>query len=405
MKIEIFAQNLTMKNSSAKSLFNRTTADKVMKFHKSFPNYEPTPLISLASLAKKLGVGGIYVKDESHRFGLNAFKVLGGSWATAKYIAKYLNESEDVISYAFLTSEETREKIKGITIVTATDGNHGKGIAWTAKQLKLPCKVFVPRNTTQERIENIQKEGAEVFRTDWDYDDTLRYAVRIAKEIGGTVIQDTTWGDYEEIPTWTMQGYMTMAAEALAQLKLIGISEPSHVFLQAGAGSMAGGVVGYFANVLENQPTVAVMEAADSACFYQTAKAADGKLHFIQNDMNTIMAGLAVGEPCTVAWQILKGYADVFLAVPDIISAKGMRILGNPLADDCRVISGESGALGLGVLAQAMQDNDLVWLKEKLHLDKYSQILLFSTEGDTDRKRYEEIVWDGAWSSAEKFIN
>lgn len=399
MEIEAFAQNLTKKDSKIKTLFNQTIADKTMQFHKSFPEYKPTPLVSLNSLAKKLGVKGIYIKDESKRFGLNAFKVLGGSYAIAKYIAKYLKEPEEKMSYSFLTSAETRDKIKGITIVTATDGNHGKGIAWTARQLNLPCKVFVPRNTTEERIQNIRKEGAEVFKTDCDYDDTLHYAVKVAKEINGTVIQDTTFDNYEEIPTWTMQGYMTMAAEALTQLHLLGISEPSHIFLQAGAGSFAGGMAGYYANALEHQPIIALMEAADSACIYQTAKAADGSLHFIQNDMNTIMAGLAVGEPCTVAWEILKDYVDVFLSVPDKYTAKGIRVLGNPLQSDNRIISGESGAVTLGVLIQTLQNKDLTWLKEMLHLNADSQILLFSTEGDTDRNRYEKIVWDGAWSS------
>lgn len=403
MEIEAYVQNLAKKDSELKQLFNQKIADKVMRFHKSFPQYETTPLVSLSSLAKKLGVGGIYVKDESKRFGLNAFKVLGGSYAIAKYIAKILNEPEDKMSYDFLTSDEIKEKIKGMTIVTATDGNHGKGIAWTARQLGLPCKVFVPRNTTDERIENISSEGAEVFRTEWDYDDTLRHAVKVAEDIGGTVIQDTAWDGYEEVPAWTMQGYMTMAAEALTQLRLTGISELSHVFVQAGAGSMAGSVVGYYANALEKQPVIALAEASDSACFYQTAKANDGKLHFIDNDMNTIMAGLAVGEPCTVAWKILKEYVDVFLSVQDTITAKGMRVLGNPLQGDSRIISGESGAVTLGVLVQTLQDNDLSWLREKLGLNKSSQILLFSTEGDTDRRRYEEIVWDGAWNSEKSF--
>ena len=400
MEIEAFAQDLKIKDSKLKPLFSQVVADKVMRFHKSFPQYKPTPLVSLSALAQKLGVSGIYVKDESKRFGLNAFKVLGGSYAIAKYIAKYLNEPEENMSYSFLTSKEVKKKIKGLSIVTATDGNHGKGIAWTSRQLDLPCKVFVPRNTTEERIKNIENEGAEVFRTDWDYDDTRRHAVKIAEKTGGVIIQDTTWDGYEEIPAWTMQGYITMAAEALTQLKLNGISEPSHVFVQAGAGSMAGSVVGYYANALEHQPVIALAEANDSACFYQTAKASDGKLHFIQNEMNTIMAGLAVGEPCTVAWEILKNYIDIFLAVPDIITAKGMRILGNPLSDDCRIISGESGAVTLGVLAETLQNKDLTWLKEKLGLNSQSQILLFSTEGDTDCKRYEQIVWDGAWNSA-----
>ena len=399
MEIEAFVQNFVPKSSNEKYLFNQDIANKVIKFHRSFPQYEPTPLISLKSLAKGLGVGGIYVKDESKRFDLNAFKVLGGSYAIAKYIAKYLNEPEDNISYSFLISDETKEKLKGLTIVTATDGNHGKGIAWTSRQLGLSCKVFVPRNTTDERIKNINIEGAEVIRTDWDYDDTLRYAVKVAENIGGTVIQDTAWKGYEEIPTWTMQGYITMAAEAFSQLKSIGVTEPTHVFVQAGAGSMAGSVVGYYANVLKHQPKIALIEAEDSSCFYQTAKANDGKLHFIQNDMNTIMAGLAVGEPCTVAWGILKNYVDVFLSVPDEITAKGMRILGNPLPNDRRIISGESGAVTLGVTVQALQDEDLTWLKEMLGLNAQSQILLFSTEGDTDRKRYEKIVWDGAWNS------
>ena len=193
-----------------------------------------------------------------------------------------------------------------------------------------------------------------------------------------------------------MQGYGTMGFEAWGQLP----EKPTHIFLQAGVGSMAGAVTGFFSNVYkEDRPIITIVEPNKADCLFRTAEANDGKLHFVTGDMNTIMAGLACGEPCSIGWNVLHSYADNFISCPDYAAAKGMRILGNPEGKDGKVISGESGAATVGCVAEIMTNPDLAWLKEKLQLDENSKVLFFSTEGDTDKENYKAVVWDGKYPS------
>lgn len=191
-----------------------------------------------------------------------------------------------------------------------------------------------------------------------------------------------------------MQGYTTMAFEAVEQLKG---EKPTHIFLQAGVGAMSGAITGFFADLYgdEERPVITVVEPNKADCIYRTAKAADGRIHAVGGDMDTIMAGLACGEPCTIGWNVLRDHADHFVSMPDYVAAKGMRILGNPMGNDPRVVSGESGASTLGLVAEIMQNRSLDWLREELQLGTDSRILCFSTEGDTDRENYRRIVWDG----------
>ena len=212
----------------------------------------------------------------------------------------------------------------------------------------------------------------------------------------GVMVQDTAWDGYEEIPSWIMQGYGTMASEADEQLREYGCDRPTHIFIQAGVGSLAGAVQGYFANRYpDNPPMVVVMEADSAACLYKGAKAADGSIRIVDGDMPTIMAGLACGEPNTISWDILKNHVSVFTSCPDWVSARGMRLLAAPVKGDPQVTSGESGAVGMGLLSAVMEQEEYRDLRELLKLDKNSTVLLFSTEGDTDPQRYKEIVWDG----------
>lgn len=370
--------------------------NKARKFHESFPEYTKTPLVNLDHLAKDLGVGGIYIKDESHRFGLNAFKVLGGSYAMAKYLAQKLNKDISELSYEKLTSDEIRKQLGEITFVTATDGNHGRGVAWTARQLKQKSVVYMPKGSSFIRLKNIQAEGAEASITDMNYDDAVRLAAENAEKHGWVVVQDTAWDGYEEIPAWIMQGYGTMASEALEQLNEMGVERPTHIFVQAGVGSLAGAVQGYFASVFgDNCPTTVIVEADEAACLYKSALANDGEPRVVGGDMPTIMAGLACGEPNTIGWKVLRDYSKAFVSCPDWVAARGMRVLGNPLKGDKRVISGESGAVTAGLISSIMTRDDMQELKKALKLDENSRVLLFSTEGDTDPIRYREIAWDG----------
>ena len=374
-----------------------TEIKKARAFHESFPQYAQTPLAKLDQMAAYLGVKEVYVKDESYRFGLNAFKVLGGSFAMARYIAGETGKDVSELPYAVLTSDKLREEFGQATFFTATDGNHGRGVAWAANRLGQKAVVHMPKGTTQTRLENIKKEGALVDITDMNYDDCVRLAAKEASETErGVVVQDTAWDGYEEIPAWIMQGYGTMAAEASEQLKAAGCDRPTHVFVQAGVGSLAGAVVGYFTNLYpDNPPTFVVVEADVAACLYKGAAAGDGAPRIVDGDMQTIMAGLACGEPNTISWDILKNHVKVFISAPDWVAAKGMRMLSAPIKGDPQVTSGESGAAPFGALAAMMTMAAYQDLRNDIGLDENSKVLLFSTEGDTDPDRYKNIVWEG----------
>lgn len=368
-------------------------------FHEGFPQYSVTPLADLEGMAGRLGLGGLYVKDESYRFGLNAFKVLGGSFAMARYIAQQTGRDIADTTFDYLTGDELQKDFGQATFFTATDGNHGRGVAWAANRLGQKAVVHMPKGSTQTRLENIAKEGAEVTIEELNYDDCVRLAAKEADETEhGVIVQDTAWDGYEEIPSWIMQGYGTMSSEAAEQLRALEVNRPTHVFVQAGVGSLASSVVGYFANLFPScPPTFVVMEAGAADCLYQSAKAADGDPRIVGGDLETIMAGLACGEPNTIGWDILRNHVTAFVSCPDWVSAKGMRMLAAPLAGDPAVTSGESGAVGMGVVSTIMEDPDYADLKEALGLDGNSRVLLFSTEGDTDPIRYREVVWGGAY--------
>ncbi|HCU2818767.1 TPA: diaminopropionate ammonia-lyase [Clostridioides difficile] len=379
---------------------NEEEITKVRNFHKSFPQYKETPLANLEGLAKKLGVAGVYVKDESYRFGLNAFKVLGGSYSMGRYLAQRLDTDISELGYDKLTSKEIKEKLGEITFFTATDGNHGRGVAWTANKLGQKSVVLMPKGSSEFRLNKIKGEGADASITDLNYDDAVRLANDYAEaDDHGVMVQDTAWDGYEEIPAWIMQGYGTMAQEAIEQLKEYGVDRPTHVFVQAGVGSLAGAVQGYVVSIYDECPITVVVEADEADCYYKSAEAGDGKPRFVGGDMPTIMAGLACGEPNTIGFEVLKNHAAAFVSAPDWVSAKGMRTLGNPLNGDEKVISGESGAVTTGLLVAAMEREDLADLRKDLKLDENSRILLISTEGDTDPDKYRSIVWDGEYPS------
>ena len=375
--------------------FREREARQVLHYHRSFPEYQETPLADLSALANHLGVAGFYVKDESFRFGLNAFKVLGGSWCIGNYIAKQLGRPPEELTFDWLTAPETRNALGPLTFVTATDGNHGRGIAWTAARLGQSSYVYMPRGSARERLDNIRAAGANASITDMLYDDVVRFARDQAEKNGWVLTQDTAWPGYEEIPLWIMQGYMTMAYEAVRQL---GETRPTHVFLQAGVGSMAGAVAAFLASYYgDGRPVITVVEPHGADCVYQTALHGDGALYPTQGDMQTIMAGLACGEVCSLAWTLLDAFGDCFVTIPDTTAARGMRVLGNPLGGDPRVVSGESGASAAGLAVELLRDPGCAGLREKLKLDENSRILCFSTEGDTDRENYRRVVWDGAY--------
>ena len=352
-------------------VFGVEAARAAAGFHKSIVGYRETPLIKLDNLARYLGVKEIYVKDESKRFGLNAFKGLGGSFAMDR-IAK-------------------KEKGKKLVFITATDGNHGRGVAWAASRLGYEAHVLLPKGTAHERLENIQKLGAHAEITDLSYDDTVRLAAGIAEEKGWILLQDTAWEGYEDVPGLIMQGYTTMGLEAVEKLNGV---VPTHIFLQAGVGSMAAAMASFFAEYYgEKRPQVIIVEPEGADCIYRTAEADDGKIHSYEGELKSIMAGLCCGEPCTIAWDILKEEADWCISCEDRTAETGMRVLGNPTGSDERIVSGESGASTTGAVVEILALEENSSIKEKLCLGENSIILCISTEGDTDRENYRKIVW------------
>lgn len=353
--------------------FSAERFEQAAAFHQSLENYLPTPLIGLPNLAEKLGVRGIYLKDESKRFGLNAFKALGASYAAAE-----------------LVKAEGKN-----TFVTATDGNHGRAVAWAAHGQGCRAVVFMPAGTAQIRAEAIRQEGnAEVRITDRNYDDTVRMAAAYAAAHGFFLVQDTGLEGYEEIPRNIVIGYSTMAAEAAAQMETLKAGAPTHVFLQAGVGSMAGGVVGWLANYYrESFPAVGIVEAEETACIFESVR--QERTVAIGGNPVTAMAGLNCGEPNRYILPILKEYASYYFKCEDEVSFAAMRMLAHPCPGDEQVTSGECGAVGLGVLMKLMTDEDFSDWKKRMGLGKDSVVLLFNTEGDTDPAHYRKVVGDG----------
>lgn len=390
------------KNSSAASCvgeFDSAQIAKVMNFHRGFAGYQPTPLRKLDGLANSFGLSGFYVKDESYRFGLNAFKVLGGSYAIGRYLAHRLGMDIADLSFEKLNSPDIKKKLGEVTFVTATDGNHGRGVAWAAAHLGQKSVVYMPKGSAEERLKNIQREGVEASITDMNYDNAVRLAAAKAKEHGWVIIQDTAWEGYTDIPLWIMQGYATMAMEACQQMVGYQSERPTHVFLQAGVGSLAGAVQAIMVNVYPDAPPkVVIVEPNAADCIYKSFAVSDGQPKFVGGDMSTIMAGLACGEPNIISWDILRNYSEMGISCPDWVAARGMRILGNPIKGDARVVSGESGAVTTGIVSLLMTKPALSEARKKLGLDASSRVLVFSTEGDTDPQKYRSIVWDGEYS-------
>ena len=390
-KIKWVANTMPKTDDLQLSVMSLENVDKARAFHKSFPQYSVTPLANLNNMAEFLGLKSLFVKDESYRFGLNAFKVLGGSFAMARYIAEQLGKDVSQVDYNYLTSDKLKNEFGRATFFTATDGNHGRGVAWAANRLGQKAVVLMPKGTVKSRFDNIAKEGADVTIEDVNYDECVRKANQMAEQTEhGIMVQDTAWDGYEKIPAWIMQGYGTMASEAAEQIT----DRPTHIFIQAGVGSLAGAVQGYFANLYkDNPPKVIIMEAQAADCLYQSAKAGDGKIRFVDGDLNTIMAGLACGEPNTISFDILKNHSAFFVSCPDWVSEKGMRMLAAPIKGDVQVTSGESGAVGMGLIYTLMKNPEYKELKNAIGLDENSSVLMFSTEGDTDPENYKKIVW------------
>ena len=373
--------------------FNPVTARLTRRFHGSLPEYKPTPLLALDGLAADLGVSKVWIKDESKRFGLNAFKVLGASYAVVSAAAQFLGLDADDAAFGAFNDPTVSSRLENVTVCTATDGNHGRAVAWAAQRLGCNAVVYMPRGTASARFEAVASHGAEVSIVDSTYDDAVKEAAADANRNGWLLIQDTAWPGYEDIPQRIMQGYLTILDETLEQLRG---QIPTHVFVQAGVGSLAGAIQAQLCELLgSGRPVVAVVEPTQAGCCYASLAAGTGGLQSLPGDMSTIMAGLACGTPSTIAWNILRDHTDVFVVCSDAVAETGMRVLAKPRSGDSPLVSGESGAVTAGLLVSILAPASQATFAdaiEALMLDVDSRVLLLSTEGDTDPASYNRIV-------------
>lgn len=361
----------------------------VKMFHESVPCYDETPLIHLDCLAESIGVGNIYVKDESKRFELNAFKGLGGIHA----VAEYFRNHEGMVFDGFDGLLSALESRPPVTFATATDGNHGKGLAWAASLLGQQAKVFMPEGSEDSRLEAIQELGAEAEIMNLNYDDTVERVAALAEENGWVLVQDTAWPGYEEVPISIMKGYTTIIKEVQSQLGKNDFHGITHVFLQAGVGSFAGAMAAALFNLTGGEgPTIIVVEPDQADCFHRSIQYPSGNPQRVTGPLDTMMAGLACGEPSIQGWEILKASADAFISCGDETSARGMRLLGRPEGADESIVSGESGAAPFGALHRLMTEEEYQEERQRLGLDENSNVLFISTEGDTDPANYERVM-------------
>lgn len=390
---------LTQRHHEELEHFSTDKIANVLKFQKTHKQYVETPLVSLNHLSKHLNVASIQVKDESKRFGLSAFKVMGGIYAIGKYIADKLGRNIETISFEELQSEEVKEQIGNITFISATDGNHGRGVAWAARELGQKSIIYMPKGSSVSRLEAIRNEGAEAKITNVNYDETIKICASLADENGYVMVQDTAWEGYEEIPLWIMQGYASIAMEITEELEKLQEKPPTHIFLQAGVGSFAASIAACFLQYYGVQNIKIIIIEPDLAdCYYRSFANNGGNIEAVTGDMNSIMAGLCCGEPNIRSFKMLKQYAHSFYSCPDSVAALGMRVLGNPISSDEKIISGESGAIPLGLLYYLRKAGELKEVDE-VELNENSRVLFINTEGDTDPQNYLDIVWKGRYSN------
>ena len=356
--------------------FRRARADI-----RSWPGYAPTPLHSLPTVARESGIATLQLKDEAGRFGLGSFKALGGAYAVAGVLAAELARRGTALSAttAELFTGRYAGETRGITVACATDGNHGRSVAWGAQRFGAACAIFVHAGVSQARIDAIARYGAAIHVVPGTYDDAVRAAADEAERHGWFVVSDTSWPGYTEVTREIMQGYRLMADEALDQW--VG-PPPTHVFIQGGVGGVAAAVSVQMRARLKPAPDVTVVEPERAACLL--ASAAAGAPTPVGGDLDTIMAGLACGEPSLIAWQELDRAAAAFLAIPDAAAVDAMRLLAG-----LGIVSGESGAAGVAGFLLAARDPVA---RAVLALGPASRVLAFSTEGATDPVLYGKLV-------------
>ena len=352
-----------------------------------WPGYAPTALHALPALAGQLGLAALYYKDESTRFGLKSFKALGGAYAVFRLIQKAIAARHDghLATPAEVLAGQYRDIVSALTVTCATDGNHGRSVAWGAQLFGCRCVIYIHATVSEGRRAAIARYGAEVIRVPGNYDDSVRHAASEADKNGWTVVSDTTYEGYRDIPVDVMHGYGVMSREMIRQFN---DQPPTHVLVQAGVGALAASVCAAFWMAWgSRRPRFVIVEPERADCFFQSAQA--GHPVAVHGDLDTVMAGLACGEVSPVAWEILREGADAFAVVEDRFALEGMKVFAQPQAGDPAIVSGETGTTGLALLLASPQGSALRTL---LGMDSQSRVLLIGSEGDTDPEIYRAVV-------------
>lgn len=353
----------------------------------SWPDYAPTPLLSLDRTAASLGIERLLYKDEAPRFGLKSFKALGGAYAVFRLLAdKVAAQGEGKITAAALAEGRWRHLTENMTVTCATDGNHGRSVAWGARLFHCRCVIFIHAGVSEGRAAAIAAYGAEIVRVPGGYDDSVHHAAAVAAEKGWTVVSDTAYAGYSAIPRQIMQGYGVVAEEVFAQLP--NGTPPTHVFLQAGVGGMAAAICARFwQHFAAARPRTIIVEPDRAACLYESARA--GEPVVLTGDLDTVMAGLSCGEVSSLAWPVLAAGAEDFMIVGDDLAIDTVRFLADGAGGDAPLVAGETGVAGLAGLRAAVADPAL---RKALALGPASRVLVIGSEGDTDAEIYRGIV-------------
>lgn len=379
--IKIISNKNRKEKSNLIALFDEESKNKVRVFHKTLNNYKATPLIEMNNYADKVGVNKLWVKDESQRMGLNAFKVLGASYAITNILYEKLGWDKEELSFKKLLKADLSQ----FTFVTATDGNHGRGVAWIANLFGCKSFVFMPNTSSEARINNIKEFATEVFVVDGNYDFASDKAKEYANDENAILVQDSSWNGYEKIPLIIMQGYLTLIDEIYEQLNGDSFT---HIFLHCGVGSMPAAIEAYLVNKFGSEkPITIIVEPNKAECFFKSVEINDGEPHSVYGRLDSIMAGLSCGTPSKLAWDIISKHSNYFVSCDDEIAILGMKEFSKG-----KIVSGESGAVSLGILKYAYENDKSIF--EKLEISSSSKIMLISTEGDTDPSFYASIIND-----------
>ena len=353
----------------------------------AWEGYAPTPCWSLSGLADELGIERLRFKDESFRFGLASFKALGGAYAVLRVLQRVVAQrAGEAPRLADLREGRWARLVEDVTVATATDGNHGRSVAWGAQRFGCRCKVFMHQHVSEGRADAVRAFGAEVVRVAGRYDDSVRACAKEAEQNGWHVVADTAYDGYTEIPTDVMAGYAVITAEVVGQTPPE--EPPTHLFVQGGVGGLAAALAAHlWIDLGPRRPQVVVVEPDRADALFRSARRGQPVAVEIQEE--TIMAGLSCGEVSTVAWPILAEAAGHYLTIPDDVIPPAMRLLADAPHGDPPIVSGESGVAGLAALLHVASDERL---RREIGLDASSRVLAIGTEGATDPEIYRQLT-------------